>query len=106
MIRKIFRILRKRRFSYEPLIEILIHKDNTLHNLHSFQNKYNKLQIAPVLKSNAYGHGLLEIAEILKNEKVPFFCVDSYFEALTLRNEGIKTPILILGYTPFENLEK
>ncbi len=58
------------------------------------------------MKSNAYGHGLAEVAHILDGQTLPFLCVDSYFEALILRNEGIGTPLLILGYTPLETLLK
>ncbi len=104
-IRNSFRSLRARRFFYQPLIELRIHKNNLLHNLHAVQEIFPNLSIAPVLKSNAYGHGLLPVAELLQNEKVPFLCVDSFFEALILRNEGISSPLLILGYTPFENIK-
>lgn len=103
-IRNSFRSLRAKRFSYQPLIELRIHKNNLLHNLHVMQKAFPHLAIAPVLKSNAYGHGLLQVAEILKNEDIPFLCVDSFFEALILRNEGISAPLLILGYTPIENI--
>jgi alanine racemase len=68
-------------------------------------------QIAPVLKSNAYGHGLLEVAQILNsarsdlvNGDIPFFVVDSYFEAIALRAKGIKTPLLIIGYSHPETI--
>ncbi len=104
-IRNSFRSLRARRFFYQPLIELRIHKSNLLHNLHAVQEAFPNLSIAPVLKSNAYGHGLLPVAEILQNEKVPFLCVDSFFEALILRNEEVTAPLLILGYTPFENIK-
>ena len=58
-------------------------------------------QIAPVLKSNAYGHGLFEVARILEHSdhNIPFFVVDSYFEAVALRAEGFQTPLVIMGYT-------
>ncbi len=92
--------------NYQPLITILIHGDDLLHNLHTFQKTYPNVNIAPVLKGNAYGHGLVEVAKILKNENVSFLCVDSYYEALTLRVKGVKLPILIIGYTPIENLKR
>jgi len=98
--RKLLRLLRKKRFAYTPLIEIRIGKGALLHNLKVFQEQKKGVAVAPVLKSNAYGHGLVEVARILDGEDLPFFCVDSYFEALILRNEGIRTPILIIGYTP------
>lgn len=84
---------------YRPLIEVLIYKENILHNLKEFQRKYPNQKIAPVLKSNAYGHGLVQVAEILDKENIVFLVVDSMFEAMTLRNEGIKSKLLIIGYT-------
>src|SRR3989338_658155 len=98
--RKLLRLLRKKRFAYTPLIEIRIGKSALLHNLKVLQEKKKGVAVATVLKSNAYGHGLVEVARILDGEDLPFFCVDSYFEALILRNEDIRTPILIIGYTP------
>ncbi len=90
--------------SHNRLIEILLSKNNLLYNLHQFQNKFQQLRLAPVLKSNAYGHGLIPIAKILDSENLPFFCADSFFEALVLRREGIKIKILILGFTDLENI--
>jgi alanine racemase len=99
--------LSKRRFPYEPLIKVEISKNRLLHNLDQFRKLDKQNMIAPVLKSNAYGHGLIEIARILEearkqnkelNETIPFFVLDSYFEALALRSKGIKTPLLIIGY--------
>lgn len=92
------------RFAYEPLVEVRISPGAILHNLKIFRELDKKLAIAPVLKSNAYGHGLVEIAKIVDGENIPFLCVDSYFEALILRNEGIRSPILVIGYTPTKNI--
>jgi len=85
-------------------MEILISKGNLIHNLEEFKKISPKDGVAPVLKSNAYGHGLIQVARILDNEQTPFLVVDSYFEALTLRTEKIKSPILIIGYTLSENI--
>ncbi len=69
--------------------------------------------VAPVLKSNAYGHGLIEVAKILEMERrrptspvgaIPFFVIDSYFEAVALRAAGIRTPLLVIGYTRPETI--
>ncbi len=57
-----------------------------------------------VVKSNAYGHGLVECARILAKVGVHWFAVDHIDEALTLRRSGIQKPILILGYTPIHRL--
>lgn len=87
---------------HHPLITINISRSAIEHNLREFKKLMPNVRIAPVLKSNAYGHGLKEVAEILKNEQAPFFVVDSFFEARTLRNEGYKFPLLILGYSSTE----
>lgn len=87
-----------------PLIEVLVYRDNILHNLKAYQTAYPKLRFAPVLKSNAYGHGLVEVAEILDSQGLPFFMVDSLFEARALRHQGIKTPILVLGFTTADSI--
>ncbi len=105
-MRALFRKIRSWRFRYEPLITIFIRRDRILHNFLQFQAANAGVAIAPVLKSNAYGHGLVPIANILAGQPIPFLCVDSYVEALVLRNEGIHVPLLILGYAPLENIER
>ncbi len=50
-----------------------------------------------IIKANAYGHGAIPVARVLKN-KVRSFGVATAEEALSLREAGIRNPILILGY--------
>ncbi len=53
-----------------------------------------------MIKSNAYGHGLVLVAKLLsKKYRGVWFGVDSITEAVRLRDEGIKNSILVLGYT-------
>lgn len=52
-----------------------------------------------VVKSNAYGHGLVPFAKEVVKLGVNFLGVDSFEEALELRSAGIKTRILVFGYT-------
>lgn len=62
--------------------------------------------IMAVVKANAYGHGLKQIASVLKtNSSVAWFGVDNIDEAVVLRKEGIRKPILVLGYTEKHRLE-
>ncbi|TSC67067.1 MAG: alanine racemase [Parcubacteria group bacterium Gr01-1014_73] len=58
-----------------------------------------KTKLLAVVKSNAYGHGLVDFTKELERLGVDWFGVDSIVEGLALRREGIKTPILVLGYT-------
>ena len=106
MVKKLLQKFRHWRFPYTPLVEITIFKDRLLHNLHTFQNINPALTIAPVLKADAYGHGIGLIAKIVDGEKIPFIVVDSYHEALILRNENVRSPILMIGYTALENILK
>lgn len=98
--------LRRQSTRNTALIEIRISQSALLHNLGIFQKRFPNVAIAPVLKSNAYGAGLVEIASLFEGLAIPFLCVDSYYEALTIRREGIKTPILVMGYTPAETMER
>lgn len=52
-----------------------------------------------VVKSNAYGHGLVPVARVADAEGAAWFGVDNVDEGIELRKNGIKKPILILGYT-------
>ena len=98
------RSIRRSRDGYTPLIEVGISRENLLHNLHLYQKTYPGIGIAPVLKSNAYGHGLIEIASILDGEDIPFFMTDSWYEAQRLRQALTKHRILIMGYVRPETI--
>jgi len=52
-----------------------------------------------VVKSNAYGHGLVDFSREMEKLRADFLGVDSITEARTLRRVGVKLPILVLGYT-------
>lgn len=93
----------KRDPSISPLITITISKSALLHNLNEFKKLNPQNTIFPVLKSNAYGHGLVEVARIVESQS-KLIIVDSYFEAETLRNNGIRTPLLIMGYVRSESI--
>lgn len=57
-------------------------------------------RIIAVVKTDGYGHGALPLARLLeRQESLWGFAVATVEEALALREGGIKSPILILGYT-------
>lgn len=53
--------------------------------------------IIAVVKTDAYGHGAVQVAEAVR-DLVAGYAVATLDEALELRNAGIDSPILILGY--------
>lgn len=70
------------------------------HNYDIFRGLLDrKTKLWAVVKSNAYGHGLYAYAKIADKFKIDGFCVDSIIEGLSLRREGIRRPILVLGPT-------
>ncbi|MCL5411238.1 MAG: alanine racemase [Patescibacteria group bacterium] len=99
------RILQSLHPTYQPLNKIELSSENLLYNYHYLSSLVKELKTAPVLKSNAYGHGIVPVAKILDSLGTPFFCVDSLYEAYQLFNEGIKTPILVMGYIHPESLK-
>jgi alanine racemase len=89
---------------FEPLVTLRIFSSAVLGNLRTFRAAYPQVKIAPVLKSNAYGHGLSQVAQILQTETLPFVCIDSLFEAESLYRSGFKKPLLVLGFSRTESI--
>lgn len=88
------------RKTYQVLNEITISHNALISNYQYFVKLNPQARVAPVLKANAYGHGLEGIAKLVDSElSVPFICVDSLYEAYELHKLNIKTPILVMGYT-------
>lgn len=63
------------------------------------------MKLAAVIKADAYGHGAIEAAELLK-DRADYFAVATADEALELRSAGIQNPILILGHVLPSDFEK
>ena len=71
------------------------------HNIKEVQKLLPKTnKIMAIVKANAYGHGDVICAKELERLGVDFFGVSSVDEGINLREGGITSPILILGYTP------
>lgn len=90
--------------SFQTLNTIIISRKAILKNLSIYQSLSPERSIFPVLKSNAYGHGIREVATILQESKIDYIVVDSYYEALEVHKVN-KTRILLIGYTLSENFK-
>lgn len=60
--------------------------------------------ILAMVKCNAYGHGLVQVAKILSAEGIRWFGVDNWDEGIALRKAGIKSNIMVMINTPPANL--
>lgn len=76
------------------------------HNIALYKKVINNTQLAVVIKSNAYGHGINEIAQLCERDtNVNYLCTVSSSEALFLRAKNIQKPILVLSMVQ-NNLEE
>jgi len=77
------------------------------HNLRAFRRRLGpEVELAQVVKSNAYGHGLeLVAAEAEASGMVQRLAVVSVEELAALRRAGVRLPVLILGYVSRAALE-
>ncbi len=90
---------------YYPLNNIKVSGERLSKNYEHLCSINKKVKVAPVIKGNAYGHGIVQVAKILDQKSPPFFCVDSLYEAYLLLKVSIESPILIMGYVNPLNLQ-
>lgn len=91
-----------------PETWVEINTQNILHNLKQFRKIIGKEKILmPVVKSNAYGHGVLEVSKKIVQSKIADkLAVVNSQEALYLRKNKIKFPIIILSYWSEQDAKK
>lgn len=77
---------------------LLISKSALAHNYQTLAKSLPGVCLAPVLKSNAYGHGLELVAPIIDGFGPERLMVDSWEEAEKLRGLSLSTPIVIMGH--------
>jgi len=66
-------------------------------NVRHFRALVGRRRLLAVVKANAYGHGIIEIARLALAEGVDWLGVHSPEEGAALRESGIAAPILVLG---------
>ncbi len=72
-----------------------IDRDALRHNVRIVRERIGSAEMLAVVKANAYGHGMVRVAQVLAND-VQLFGVANLEEAITLR-EALPHPIIILG---------
>jgi alanine racemase len=66
-------------------------------NYRAIEQAVAPARVMPILKANAYGHGLVEVARHLVSLGAPYLGVAFLEEGILLREAGIRAPILVLG---------
>jgi len=67
--------------------------------------RLSQAALMAIVKANAYGHGTVPVAQAALRAGASWLGVARPDEALQLRQAGIDAPLLLLGYTPPEQLE-
>ena len=84
-----------------------INLDAIAHNYKTIKEKVGKdVKFLGVVKADAYGHGSIQVSNLLQELGADYLAVSSADEALELRVNGITLPILILGHTPKEQVSR
>ncbi|MCR5481339.1 MAG: alanine racemase [Clostridia bacterium] len=77
-----------------------INLSNLDYNIKSIKKKAEGRELIGVIKADAYGHGSVKVAEVLRANGVKTFAIATLQEAVTLRDAGAKEEIICLGLTP------
>jgi alanine racemase len=80
-----------------------IHLDNLEWNYRQLRAKAPNSKFLGLVKANAYGHGAVPVARKLEELGADYLAVACLSEAVELREAGIATPIIILGFTSVED---
>jgi alanine racemase len=88
--------------SFDPWVEI--RPENLRQNVREIHRRVSSRPILAVIKNNGYGLGVVNVARILEPlSEVSGLAVVKLQEAITLREAGIRKPILLMG--PFDEKE-
>ncbi|MEY4632331.1 MAG: Alanine racemase [Pseudomonadota bacterium] len=79
------------------LSEITIDANALRRNYRFFESRVGRERLAVVLKSNAYGHGLKQVYEVLAQLNPAWICVNYLDEARRLRGFGYQGRLLVCG---------
>lgn len=77
-----------------------INLSNLDFNIKNIKAKIGDREMIGVIKADAYGHGSVKVAEVLRANGCKTFAVATLHEAITLREGGATEDIIILGLTP------
>src|SRR4030042_721176 len=66
-------------------------------NFRAIRQHVAPARLMPILKANAYGHGLVEVAQLMQRLGADYIGVAVLEEGILLRERGITAPILVLG---------
>jgi alanine racemase len=93
------------RSSFDPWVEV--RSDHLRHNVAAIHRRVGGRPILAVIKNNGYGLGVVAVARAIEREPaVAGFAVVKLHEAATLREAGVRKPVLCMGPLGERDLEE
>lgn len=90
-------------YARDTIIEVDL--DAIQHNVQQFQKHLGpETNIMAIVKADGYGHGAIFVAKAALEAGATYLGVSFVDEGVELREAGITAPILVLGYTPLEDV--
>lgn len=74
-----------------------VNLDRLTENYRAIETAVSPAKVMPILKANAYGHGLVEVARHMVTLGAPYLGVAFLEEGIMLREADVTAPILVLG---------
>jgi alanine racemase len=91
--------------SFDPWVEI--HREDLRHNVQEISRRAGARPILAVIKNNGYGMGVTNVAQLLEPQaEILGFAVVKFHEAMSLRDAGVRKPVLLMGPFDEANLEE
>jgi alanine racemase len=91
--------------SFDPWVEV--HPQNLRHNVGEIRRRVGGRPILAVIKNNGYGLGIVNVARVLEPlQGIAGLAVVKLHEAVTLRDAGVRLPILLMGPTDDRELDE
>ncbi len=70
---------------------------NIKYNFEQIKKHVGDAKIMPILKANAYGHGLVRLALFFQKLRADYLGVAVLEEGILLREKGVEIPVIVLG---------
>ena len=84
-----------------------VNLDHLTHNFETIRKQVGQgAKLLGVVKADAYGHGAVRVAKHLEKIGADYLAVSNIDECEELRVNGVTLPILMLGFTPADQVER
>ena len=91
---------------YSRPVWVEINLNAIRHNIREIKRIVAPAKVMAVVKANAYGHGMIEVAQASLEAGAEQLAVAIVNEGIALREHNFQVPILIFGWVPPEDYQR